>query len=109
MITPQNVIQSIDQKPVPAPTPQAPRASPTGVLHTVIARMIVTTVPMITACQADIFSTGSRISSSTMGTSAMSVLPSVECAGLSGWTNEGRASASTEITPPAGKPGTVVH
>ena len=78
MITPQNVIQLIDQKPVPAPMPQAPNASPAGVLHTVIARMIVTTAPMVTACHADIFSTGSKMSSNTMGTSAISVLPSVE-------------------------------
>ena len=104
MITPQKVIQSIDQMPVPAPTPHAANVPPTGAFHTVIARMIVTTDPMMTACQADIRSTGSSTSRSTMGISAMSVLPSVECAGLSDWTNEGRASASIEITPPTGKP-----
>jgi hypothetical protein len=103
MITPQKVIQSIDQMPVPAPTPHAANVPPTGALHTMIARAIVTKEPMITACHADIRSTGSSTRRSTMGISAMSVLPNVECAGSSDWTNEGRASASIEITPPTGK------
>src|SRR5581483_6694554 len=85
MITPQNVIQSIDQKPVPAPSPHAANVSLAGVPHTVAARMIVTTAPIVTACHADIRMTGSKTSSSTIGISAMSVLPSVECAGLSDW------------------------
>src|SRR5690348_16931345 len=109
MITPQNVIQSIDQMPVPAPTPHAPNVPPTGAPHTVTARTIVTTDPMITACHADIFITGSSTSRSTMGISAMSVLPQVVCAGSSDWTNEGKASASTEITPPREKPGIIAN
>jgi hypothetical protein len=94
MITPQKVIQSIDHMPVAAPTPHAAKVPPTGAPHTVMARMIVTTAPMITACHADIRITGSNTSSSTIGISAISVLPSVECAGSSDWTNEGSASAS---------------
>src|SRR5579875_2237378 len=94
MTTPQKVIQSIDQNPVPAPTPQAPKASPAGAPHTAMARMIVTRAPMMTACHADIRSTGSRTSSSTIGTSATSVLPRVECAGFSGWTNDPAAAAA---------------
>ena len=38
----------------------------------------MTTAPMITACQADIRITGSKISSKTIGMSATSVLPNVE-------------------------------
>jgi hypothetical protein len=83
MITPQNVIQSIDQTPVPAPMAQALKVLPVGTCHTVMARMIVTAAPMITACQADIRSAASRTSSTTIGTRATSVLPSVECAGFS--------------------------
>src|SRR5438309_1023842 len=98
MITPQNVIQSIDQKPVPAPTPQAANVLPTGEPQTVIARTMVTAAPMITARHADIRITGSSISSRTIGTSATSVLPSVECAGLSDWTNEDPLTAETRKT-----------
>ena len=99
MITPQNVIQSIDQIPVAAPTPHAPKAPPAGASQTVIARMIVTTAPMMTACHADMRSTGRSTSSSTIGMSAMSVLPKVECAGSSDCTNEGSGSASMSIVP----------
>src|SRR6185437_1001683 len=109
MITPQKVIQSIDQTPVAAPTPHARRVPPTGAPHTVTARTIVTTDPMMTACQADIRSTGSSTSSSTMGISAISVLPQVEWAGLSDWINAGTASASTEITPHTGQSGIVAN
>ena len=109
MITPQKVIQSIDQTPVAAPKPQAregpaDRRAPHG-----DRQEIVTTEPMMTACQADIRSTGSSTSSSTMGISAMSVLPQVEWAGLSDWVNAGRASASTEITPHAGQSGIIAN
>lgn len=79
--------QSIDQTPVPAPMPHAPKVSPTSALHKVTARMTVTTDPIITACHADIRRTGS---SSTMGISAMGVLLHVESAGLSDWTNAGK-------------------
>src|SRR5215472_11195686 len=88
MITPQNVIQSIDQMPVPAPTAHAPNVPPTGAPQTAIARMMVTTAPMITARHADIRITGSSIRSRTIGMSATSVLPSVEWAGLSDWVND---------------------
>src|ERR1051326_6413020 len=96
MITPQNVIQLIDQKPVPAPMPHAANASPADALHTVIARMIVMMAPIVTACHADIFSAGSTMSSTTMGTSAISVLPSVEWAGSSDWVNG--CAAASEVT-----------
>src|SRR5215471_3562628 len=99
MITPQNVIQSIDQMPVPAPMAHAPRVLPTGESQTVIARMMVTTAPMITARHADIRITGSRIRSRTIGMSATSVLPSVECAGLSDWTSDDPAASDRALAP----------
>jgi hypothetical protein len=53
---------------------------------------------MITARHADIRITGSSIRSSTIGTSATSVLPSVEWAGLSDWVNEDPLTAETRKT-----------
>ncbi len=99
MITPQNVIQSIDQKPVPAPTPHAAKTSPAGAPQTVMARMMVTAAPMITARQADIRITGSSISSRTIGMSATSVLPNVEWAGLSDWLNGDPAASEPALVP----------
>src|SRR6185437_1294425 len=99
MMTPQNVIQSIDQIPVPAPMAQVPKVPPIGELQTVIARMIVTTEPMITARHADIRITGSSMSSKTIGMSATSVLPSVECAGLSDWMNDDPAASDRASAP----------
>src|SRR5215469_14021107 len=93
MMTPQNVIQSMDQSPVPAPMPHAAKVPPTGAFQIVIAMTIVTTAPTVTACQADIRSTGSSTRSTMTGTSASSVLPSVEFVGSSDWTKEGSASA----------------
>jgi hypothetical protein len=81
MTTPQNVIQSMAHKPVPAPIAHTAIACLAGVCQMPIAMITVTTAPMITACQAGIRMPARSTSSSTIGTSAASVLPSVVCSG----------------------------
>jgi predicted metal-binding membrane protein len=75
---PQKTIQSMDQIPVPAPIAQAWNVGPAGDPQMVIAMMMVTTAPMITASQAVSRMTARSTSNNASGSSATRVLPRVE-------------------------------
>ena len=85
MITPQNTTQSTDQIPVTAPRPYEAIVLANGACHTAVARMIVTTEPMITVCHAVIRKTASKTSNRTTGTRASRVLPATEFSGSRTW------------------------
>jgi hypothetical protein len=75
----------MDQIPVAAPIPQALNVSPAGAPQMVMAMMMVTTAPMITASHAVTRMTASSTSNKASGSSATSVLPRMEFSGLSCW------------------------
>src|SRR5262245_27678434 len=75
----------MDQIPVAAPSPQALNVSPAGASQMVMAMMMVTTAPMITASHAVTRMMARSTSNKASGSSATRVLPKMVFSGLRCW------------------------
>src|SRR5215470_15133966 len=92
----------MDQIPVAAPIPQALNVVPTGASQMVMAMMMVTTAPMITASHAVTRMTASSTSNKASGSSATRVLPKMVFSGLRCWVKTD--AAETDMTDPMDNP-----
>src|SRR5215471_14010627 len=85
----------MDQIPVAAPIPQALNVVLAGASQMVMAMMMVTTAPMITASHAVTRMTASSTSSRASGSSATTVLRKMEFNGLRCWVKTDAAETET--------------
>src|SRR5438874_11996412 len=88
----------MDQIPVAAPSPQALNVVPAGAPQMVMAMMMVTTEPMITASHAVTRMTARSTSNKASGSSATSVLPRMEFSGLRCWVKTDAAETDSTET-----------
>jgi hypothetical protein len=89
------------RSPCPRRCPKAWSVGPTGAPQMVIAMMMVTIAPMVTASHAVTRMTASKTSNNARGSSATRALPSVEFSGMSSWV-KGDAARTMDCCLPFG-------